>query len=302
MLVMGCGSESKNPEQSLPERLQGAEKTINQLKQAIDQNQLTNATLITGYADILASSRPEVKTLVTNLATDATSNGALFKNLQNRLTNLKNSPEMFANPQAQLQEAESIIEAAQPDTYNLALSDVVNVLADLSNGSLPRVTMPSKEDSLRTNGAQDLGAGSQLIGNPSYGQWVNQSNGTSFWEWYGMYALFSNLVDGRRYNYDQWNRSRGWSYYNDVGRKRYGNILTKNKNAPMSQRTNRNIDLGVKRKSYSGLSEQKRRSTYSKKLSSRQPTKSATGSKNAKSFGGNFRQRSSFSRGSFGGK
>jgi len=302
MLFTSCGGESQNPEQLLPERIQGAEKTINQLKQAIDQNQLTNAKLITGYADILASSRPEVKALVENLSSDATSNGAMFKNLQNRLTNLQNNPEMFANLRAQLQEAESIIEAAQADTYNHALSDVVNVLADLSNGALPRVTMPSKEDSLRTNGAQDLGAGSQLIGNPSYGQWATQSNGTSFWEWYGMYALFSNLVDGRRYNYDQWNRSRDWSYYNDVGRKRYGNVLIKNKNAPVSQRTNRNIDLGVKRKTYSGLSEEKRRSTYSKKISSSQPAKPATTKQNAKSFGGNFRQRSSFSRGSFGGK
>lgn len=38
-------------------------------------------------------------------------------------------------------------------------------------------------------------AGFQYVGNPRYGQWRNDSSGSSFWEFYGKYALMSHLFD-----------------------------------------------------------------------------------------------------------
>ena len=62
------------------------------------------------------------------------------------------------------------------------------------------------EDEADTN-ATPPGMG--FVGNPEYGKWEKDSDGNSFWSWYGKYALFSNLLfystmGPMRYN--SWNR------------------------------------------------------------------------------------------------
>jgi len=75
-------------------------------------------------------------------------------------------------------------------------------------------------------------AGLAFVGNPQYGRWQNDDRGTSFWAWYGQYALFSALLGarGQPYSYrrdewDTWNtRYRGQPYYGEDKDKheRYG--------------------------------------------------------------------------------
>ena len=200
---------------------------------------------------------------------------------------------------ARMQEANAIVNAAKADDYNYALTDVVNVLADMSDGSLPRVEAPAKQQSLSTNQAQDMGTGSQLIGNPAYGQWTNHG-GASIWEWYGMYAMFRDLTGGRSYNYGYWDRNRDWSYYSDIGRNRYGDTRTRDKYAPKSKKYSTARDYGVNRKSYGSASTERRASTYSS--GSQKTTNSTFAKQQAGSVPGSFRNRSTYSRSSFGGK
>lgn len=53
-------------------------------------------------------------------------------------------------------------------------------------------------------------------GSNQYGEW-RQSNGLSFWHYYGMYSMFGRLIGPSRYGYNDWygysNRRRGFSYY-----------------------------------------------------------------------------------------
>lgn len=53
-------------------------------------------------------------------------------------------------------------------------------------------------------------------GSNQYGEW-RQSNGLSFWHYYGMYHMYRGLVGPSRYGYNDWNgynsRHRGASYY-----------------------------------------------------------------------------------------
>lgn len=53
-------------------------------------------------------------------------------------------------------------------------------------------------------------------GSNQYGEW-RQSNGLSFWHYYGMYHMYRGLVGPSRYGYNDWNgynsRRRGASYY-----------------------------------------------------------------------------------------
>ena len=308
--LSGCGgsdnggppTSSKQAAAKIPDRISAAEQSMQQLKSAIGSGLIRNAMILKEYAIILKSQKPELSSLVDNLALDAGNDGAIYKNLDNRLSALKNKPELFETPLAQYQEANGIIDAAQPENYNLALIDVVNVLADMSNGSLPRIESQSKRESLAANRSEDLGAGSQLIGNPSYGQWTN-SGGTSVWAWYGMHSMFRDLTGGRSYGYNQWNNNRDWSYYNDVGRERNGNFRTRNTNPPKTKKYGAKRDYGVSKKSYGSSSAERRTSTYGSGSSKSSDSSQKQSSFSKKSSApASFRNRSSYSRSSFGGK
>jgi len=304
-MLSGCGGSdnggppksSKQAEAELPGRISAAEKSMQHLKSAINSGLVRNALILKEYAAILKSQKPELGSLINNLALDAGNKGAIYKNLDNRLSTLKNEPGLFETPLARYQEANSIIDAAQPENYHFALVDVVNVLADMSGGSLPRVDSPPKSETLAANRSEDMGAGSQLIGNPSYGQW-NNSGGTSVWAWYGMYSMFRDLTGGRSYGYNQWNRNRDWSYYNDVGRERNGNYRNKNTNPPKTKKYGSKRDYGVTKKSYGSASSDRRKSTYGGS-SSKSQNRSTQSKRSAPA---SFRNRSTYSRGGFGGK
>ena len=257
LLLTACGGDPgdggglstvTNLEQKAAARVNAAQKALNSLKNNIDQNQIRNAAILREYTNALRSQKPELNSLISNLARDATSEGALFKNLELRLSTLKNSPELFETPAEQYTEANAIIEAARPTNFDHALTDVINVVADMSGGMLPRINTLPKEQSLQENRAEDLGAGSQLIGNPAYGQWVNQG-GMSVWEWYGMFALFRDLVGGRSYSYGHWDRHRDWSYHSDIGRNKNGDYRTRNTNPPKTNKYRTERGYGSNRKS-----------------------------------------------------
>jgi hypothetical protein len=218
-----------------------SEKRVEQLGEALDNNQVRNASLINQYAEIIARKKPSLTSLVDQFRKDGTSQGPMFNALENRLNTVKNQPKMFANNQAIYNELLNIYQAADPLLYSDALSDPLNVLADMSDGELPRVNSLSKAQSKNANNAQDFGTGEQLIGNPSYGNWQTGSNGMSFWAWYGMYSMMGDLL-GRRTYYNDWGRSRNYSYYNDYGRTRYSSPSQLKTQTKLDTRASKSFD------------------------------------------------------------
>lgn len=74
-------------------------------------------------------------------------------------------------------------------------------------------------------------AGMQYVGNPEYGKWVNNSSGGSFWEFYGKYAMFRDIMGMAfsRNDYNSWDRDyRGRSSYYGGGS--YGTYGSRTKN------------------------------------------------------------------------
>lgn len=217
LLLSACGDDRP---QKLERNIQTADYRLNNLGSNLDANYIPNATILREYSSLLGQYRSDLKPLLTQLSRDATRNGSLYQGMLQRLKTLKEQPQILGDIEAQLFESETIIEASDPNLFNDALSDPINVIADLSDGRLARVNAISKQSSLQANRADDNGAGSQLVGNPGYGQWQTNSSGGSFWQWYGMYAMFSALSPRPVY-YDRWSSRRDYSYYNDVGRNRY---------------------------------------------------------------------------------
>ena len=216
LLLGACGDERQD---LIDSNVKSADYLIESLGQSLDNKNIRNAMLLEQYAELLSKNKPELIPLLEQLSRDATREGPTYQGLVQRLKTIREQPQVVGDIEAQLYETETLIEASDPALFNDALSDPLNVIADMSDGKLARVNAISQQQSLQANGAEDNGAGSQLVGNPGYGNWQSNSSGTSFWQWYGMYSMFSAITNPVRY--DRWSSRRDYSYYNDVGRNRY---------------------------------------------------------------------------------
>lgn len=206
-----------------------AEQSLSQLRQVIEAGQLPNQKKLQQYADVVAAEAKDdaVRNVVETLKQEGTTAGGLYSLLDLRLTALAQALQAKTLTISQANdltvEGVAIARAAEMDAFNDALTDPINVLADMSP-TLARVHIPDDAD-------KGLGASQHLVGNPAYGQWQTDSNGSSFWAWYGQYALLNQMVGGvgdalerknRRYDRSTWYERRSPSYYGDVGRYYYG--------------------------------------------------------------------------------
>lgn len=238
LFLSGCSDPVAN---KIIQQTPITEQKVQQLGQALEEGQVKNANLIRQYADKLGKQKPELSQLVKVFEQDASTKGPMYLALLDRFKTVKEQPHMFADKQAVYNELQNIYQAADPVLFSDALSDPLNVLADMSDGVLPRVGALSKSASLQANNAQDFGAGEQLIGNPSYGQWAPGSNGMSFWAWYGMYSMVGDVFGSRRTSYSNWGRSRNYSYYNDYGRTRYSSPRQLKRQTQLDTRTKKSF-------------------------------------------------------------
>lgn len=316
LLLLGVSACSDPLDAKIENQIHFSQAQIKKLARRLDNGQVRNANLIKQYAIHLKKQKPDMQTIVNEMARDATTSGPLYTSLLDRFESAAQQPQLFQSKEERLAELENIYQAATPELYNDALSDPLNVLADLSEGELPRVNSVSQAASLQANQAQDFGAGSQLIGNPSYGQWSTGSNGMSFWEWYGMYSLFSNVAGGfGRVNYNDWAGRRNYSYYNDYGRYRYSSPNQIRKQYSVEQKAKKSFGgskftsaydkkrTGASRVSSASRTAQTAQSRFQSKYQTKKSS-SSLGSKKSSGFGSSsFRSSSSsFSRGGFGGK
>ncbi|MEW6990897.1 hypothetical protein AADZ91_09430 [Colwelliaceae bacterium 6441] len=306
LILVGCSDPVK---EQIIQQTPITEQKVLQLGNALDQGQVRNANLIKQYASKLRSSKPELTSLINEFAKDATQQSPMFLALVDRLNTVKTQPNMFANNQAIFDELLNIYQAADPVLYSDALSDPLNVLADMSDGVLPRVNSLSKAQSLQANNAQDFGTGEQLIGNPNYGQWTTGSNGMSFWAWYGMYSMMGDVFGSRRVYYNDWGRKRNYSYYNDYGRTRYSSPSQLRKQTQLDTRTKKSFEsrgqkytsaYSKNRTGSSSLSSQsKTAQTSAKRFSSKSTNKSSYAKKSSSSKNASFRNSSSTTSRSF---
>jgi len=243
--VLGaCTSQQQEWNTFLNEAATSADRAVSNLEKKIDIGLVKNTKLLGSYADYLRQQKPELGEIVDALALDARPSGPIFQSLKSRLTEAKaaiqGAPEKGEATVEELwEELDLIKEASRPDIYGMMLTDPINVLADMSEGQLARVEAMSKEASMQASGRTDMGAGSQLVGNPTYGRWSNNSSGNSFWVWYGQYALFSSIFRSPIY-YGGWASGRHYSYYHDYGRSHY--------TSPQQRRTQTKVNNQAKSK------------------------------------------------------
>jgi len=289
ILLAGCG----DPVLDQIERQQPiTEQRLEQLKSAINDGKISNAVLISEYADRLRQQKPHLSSIIDELAKESNASGRLYNSLVERFNAVKNSPEQFVNSQERFDELLSIAAAANVTLFSDALSDPLNVLADMSDGELARVNALSKAQSMAANGSQDFGVGEQLIGNPLYGNWQTDSSGMSFWAWYGVFSLIDDVFDYKRKKryYSHWGKYRSYSYYNDVGRYNYSSPKQKKFSNQLNTKTRKSFE----RKGQKFTSPYSKTRTGSTKLSGQSLKAQSASSRFASKS--QFSQKSSFSK------
>ena len=240
--LIGCGDGGVRAQ--VDGVLNRLDQSLARLGSALDGGDLRNAKLIKRYAADVSAAKPEIEDLAAVLAREATREGTLFQGLETRLQDVRKAlPEAGAPAAAYADVAEelnSLSAALAIDEFNDALADPLNVLADLSDGMLPRVDAAPASATRRANAATNFGPGSQLVGNPGYGRWQTDSGGSSFWVWYGQFALIRDLLGGPRIGYGAWAGGRDYSYYHDYGRRNY--------TSPSARRSQSQVESTARRK------------------------------------------------------
>lgn len=322
LFLLACASESDRRERELNEMARLAGDGIKRLEGHLNAGRIHNTQVLETYARQVKQQRPELAELVNAISKDAGTEGPIFQGLKLRYSDaLAELPSAIGSDTLALEvggELSAIREATKSHMYGQMLADPVNVLADLSQGTLPRVDALSQEAEAAIDGVTGLGAGSQLVGNPHYGSWQQGTGGNSFWVWYGQYALLSRLFD-RRIGYDEWGSRRPYSYYHDYGRHTYSSRTEKKYQQKMDQQTRERFKTKGKR--YESPYAKKRATSAT--VSARQARTSSTGSSGAsynssytkkntgsykssyakpKTTGSSRNASYSFSRSSFGGK
>jgi hypothetical protein len=280
-LLAGCESKLEQTQKTISQQVLTTEQSLERLGTAIETGTIRNARLLSEYARVLKQQKPEFTRIADLIAEDATRKGPLYENLAMRLNDVRSETVTLDNAGLLLDELTRINEASKQSLFNDALTDPINVLADMSDGQLARVGAISQYAEQSSGDGADYGAGSQMVGNPNYGGWQSGSNGTSFWQWYGMYRMLGDLTG--RVGYSNWSQNRRYSYYNDYGRSRYTSPKQSVKQAAVETKTRKSFQR--KGQSFSSPYAKTRSGSAGLSRSSYTPTKTASSySKPKKSF------------------
>ncbi len=292
VFVSGCSNQYAEETKRLK---QAVTNKLTALGSRINAGALSNTVLIATYADKLAQAKPDLKPVAEVLRLDATTKGPLYRGLAERLAAVKDAPKNKNEFLPIIQELDSLNGATDQIIFNDSLLDVVNTLADLSDGELARINIPSNAET--ANVGSNPVAGSYLVGNPAYGRWNSDSSGRSSWAFYGQYRLFSDLVWGPRYHrgplyYNSWyGGSNRYSYYNDYGRGTYGRAADRNFNrARRTDMKSKGLSVPTPAKQYGSAAGNKRTSSYANARVSRARGSSSSSSKRRSSFGSSSRR------------
>lgn len=248
IMLSGCG-ENKYLEAEKYQHLESkqsqiqAKVSIDKLEKSLSSGSIRNAKLIDLYAEKVKEKNPELELIVSELKKESSTKGMMFLGLKERFNSnveaLKTAKATFESSKKEdpdylaalnkynnviIPEFQALLGASQTEIYNDALSDIVNTLAELSNGELARVDGKKSEDFYKETGAENKGAGTLLVGNENFGEWKQDSSGNSFWAFYGQMAFLNAMLDlgHRPYYYNSWYSNRPYSSYHDYYGNRYG--------------------------------------------------------------------------------
>lgn len=262
-------------------KLNQIEQNIATINSKLQNNEMPHAVLLKQYADKITASNPDYADTVKLLAQVAMPHNPKVEDFSKRLETLKKSPSSIGSKEEIMAEENSLAFVTTPDNYDKSLIDPINTIAALSNGTLARLDGGSSTP------------GADLVGNPQYGQWKEQSDGSSIWEWLGPYLLFSHFMGGgmmgiTRQQYD--NSPQYGGQYKQNGGMQYESPNTQRANGA-DTRTRRTSSYGSPSNSGSSTTHTTPSSTPTRTSEPEPQRTSPTPTRRSSSFGGGGRRR-----------
>jgi len=272
LMLQGCGEEgkAKNVAAEVSYKLQNLERNYKEVESIAksDASKGIYKTTLSVALMKFAAENPEdkaVKDMVEQFKLDSSENGVIFagykkeyndllaKDILKKVKNNTFTGENLNELRFISNEVDRLTAVIVPKRFDEKFVDYINIIASLSPTIDPVVI--AKEDLSST-----AAVGSQLVGNPQYGQWEQNSSGDMFWKFYVAYKFLDFLEDrshggynrgydrydsyrgsgdyksSSRKRYDSWNNNRNWSYYNDKYVKDYAKPSEKAKYQKTAQR------------------------------------------------------------------
>ncbi|QDP02265.1 hypothetical protein [Thalassotalea sp. PS06] len=205
-------------EEQIDHKLPLTERRLAELKSDLDNNQIDNARHIESYAKKLLKNDSQHQQLIELLRLNASAQGQIYQVLVQRLQTVTDRSHLFPSQEVRYQELLDIYQAADPKFFSDALSDPLNVLADLSAGELDRINADSKPQTLAENQAQDFGYAALLIGHPGFGSWQQAGKNQYQWQWFEHSKMLAKSITPASISYRDWAKNRDYSFYADIGR------------------------------------------------------------------------------------
>ncbi|MFT7568089.1 MAG: hypothetical protein ACI846_002405, partial [Pseudoalteromonas distincta] len=143
-VLMGCQSKEEQLQQTIQESIKKADTELSQLGTALDNGNVRNAVLLKEYGELLKKQQPELTKVVDVITLDATRRGALYSGLTQRLKDIKGTY-LIPPYEDTLHSIDLLRDASKPTLFSDALTDPINMLADMSKGTLARVGAISKQ-------------------------------------------------------------------------------------------------------------------------------------------------------------
>lgn len=308
--IAACGSDpAKQIKQEVTNNLVAADSAFESLNSQLSGGTLRNASLLPSYAAVARQKKPEFEKIIDTLASEGTQNGPTYLSIKQRLEEVR--PKAQAKIETVAQGAAVNLELTNILTaitnYDAMLVDALNMLAEFSDGSLPKVREIEFEGASASTGS----VGSEYVGNSNYGEWRTNSSGNSFWHWYGQYAFFSMMFGNRPVYYDSWSTNRRPSYYHDRNRGAYSSPRARSNRADALAKTKKSYTAQgksfkspyAKNTRIKGVANSSRSSSQAGTKPFKSSYAKSRSSSSGKSYKSGYNSRSSGSRrSSFGGK
>jgi hypothetical protein len=322
LFLQGCGEDdyAKQVVQEITPKLTMLGKNYNDVSKVAESTSSPSAVYKTTLNVALMKLESEnkdndaIKEMVKQFKYDTSQNGDVFKKYKTEYNNLLerdilqkiksktfngedlNELKNFNN------EVERLNSTITPKRFDENFVDYINIVASLSPSIDPVVV--SKAD-LNAKSA----VGSQLVGNPQYGQWEQNSSGDMFWNFFAAYMFLDFLEDSRyggynrgynsygshryssgyktssRLRYDSWNNNRNWSYYNDKYVKDYAKPSEKSKYNKWSKKGSSKYSSSFKKNTT--LAKTNKKLSTNTKFKSSFSSKKNNGVSSGSKFGGN---------------
>ena len=142
LLMTACTNQAEVNKQMLDRDYQATQRAIHTLTQQLASGQVGNVLMLKQYAQVARSESPDLTAVIDLLALDVNRDGPLISSMGHRLAAVEARLASVAlKSQHSIEfkelsaEMSSLRKAANVRNFNMALTDPINVLADLTKGS-----------------------------------------------------------------------------------------------------------------------------------------------------------------------